>query len=277
MDHLPKLKESINTDGVKLSVGGCAHNACSILKHYDLPNISCSPIGTGHFANLLLELLDEEPWIRIKDQDNGCCLCLVNKEGERTFLSEHGAEYLFDEKWLEWLESNDLDFIYVCGLEIEDKNGESILHYLEKMNVKVFFAPGARIKYIQKERMERILKLKPILHLNEDEALFYSKCNCVENAAEVLHHLTKELVIITCGEKGAYYKNSQGAKLINGYPCTVRDTIGAGDSHAGACIAGLKMKKSIEEVIKAANKISSKVVSIEGACLTKEQFKSIEL
>ena len=50
--------------------------------------------------------------------------------------------------------------IYVCGLEIEDKNGEQIINYLEKMSVKPFFAPGSRIMHIQPERMKRLMIYK---------------------------------------------------------------------------------------------------------------------
>lgn len=272
LDHLPRLKEDINTEGVKLSVGGCSKNACQIVKYFGLPTISCSPIGTGPFASLLRSLLDEEPMIKIENQDNGCCICLVNRDGERTFLSEHGAEYLFDEKWLEKINSEDLDYIYVCGLEIEDKNGDQIIDYLEKMKVKVFFAPGSRIMHIQPNRMKRLLSLNPIIHLNEDEALQFTKCETVKHASDELFKITNELVIITCGERGVYYKNENKEGLVEGFKNTVVDTIGAGDSHAGACIAGLMLKKPIDEILKTANKIASKVISVEGAGISKEEF-----
>ena len=274
LDHLPKLKEDINTEGVKLSVGGCSINACQIVKHFGLPTISCSPIGTGPFASLLRSLLDEEPMIKLDNQDNGCCICLVNKDGERTFLSEHGAEYLFDEKWLESIKSSDLEYIYVCGLEIEDKNGDQIINYLEKMGVKIFFAPGSRIMRIQPERMKRIMNMNPIIHLNEDEAIQFTQCETVKKAAAKIFSMTNELVIITCGEKGVYFKNESEEGLIEGFKSKVVDTIGAGDSHAGACIAGLMQRKPIEEILMTANKIASKVISVEGAGITKEEFES---
>ena len=275
LDHLPKLKEDINTEGVKLSVGGCSRNACQIVKHFGLPTISCSPIGTGPFASLLRSLLDEEPIIKLENQDNGCCICLVNKDGERTFLSEHGAEYLFDEKWLENINSNNLDYIYVCGLEIEEKNGDQIIDYLEKTKVKIFFAPGSRIMHIQPERMKRILNMNPIIHLNEDEAIQFTQCETVKNAAAKIFGVTNELIIITCGERGVYFKNESKEGLIEGFKSVVVDTIGAGDSHAGACIAGLMQKKPIEEILITANKIASKVISVEGAGITKEEFDSV--
>ena len=271
LDHLPKLKEDINTEGIKFSVGGCCHNASQIVKHFGIPTIVCSPIGTGHFASLLKSMLDEKPFVQVKDQDNGVCMCLVDKNGERTFLSEHGVEYQFNEEWLKDIKFEDLDYIYVCGLEIEDVNGNQIIDYLEKSNVKVFFAPGSRFMHIQEDRMNRILNLQPILHLNDDEALQLTKCNTVKEAANQLFERTHELVIITCGEKGVYYKNKDQEELVEGFKTIVKDTIGAGDSHAGACLAGLAEHRDLREIMINANKIASKVVSIEGARLSKEE------
>ena len=160
LDHLPKLKEDINTDGIKFSVGGCCHNASQIVKHFGIPTIVCSPIGTGHFASLLKSMLDEKPFVQVKDQDNGVCMCLVDKNGERTFLSEHGVEYQFNEEWLKDIKFEDLDYIYICGLEIEDVSGNKIIEYIEKSNVKVFFAPGSRFMHIPElEKMGANIKV----------------------------------------------------------------------------------------------------------------------
>lgn len=280
VDHLPKLKEDINTTNIKFSIGGCGYNASSIVRHFHLPAVCTSPIGTGRFADILNDLLTDRNYqslIKIDDEDNGCCICLVNASGERTFLCQHGAEYQFKKSWLKDVCRDDLDYIYVSGLELEEKDGDEILDYLEEMHVPVFFAPGARIMHISEERMKRMLALHPIIHLNEDEITAYTGCETISHAAQRLHDKSKELVIVTCGERGAYYTDGNIGKLIAGYKNKVADTIGAGDSHAGACIAGLKMKMGIEDIIKMANKISSKVVGIEGSELSEEEFNEISL
>lgn len=275
MDHLPKIKEDINTESVHLSVGGCAYNAYNIVRQFQLPSQLCSAMGTGQFANLLEVKLKErkiEPVARIAEIDNGCCLCLINKEGERTFLCQHGAEYLFRKEWLKNLDMKDVDYVYVCGLEIEDESGEEILSFLEETKAKVFFAPGARICQIQQDRMKRMLALHPLLHLNEEEATAYTHCETVSTAAKILYEQTQEVVIITCGGRGAYYTDGKKSELVKCSPQLVVDTVGAGDSHAGACLAGLKMGLSLEKMLKQANKIAGKVVSVEGAGLSDEEF-----
>lgn len=278
LNHLPQLKEDINTESMEISIGGCAYNSCSIVDHYHLPTLLCSPIGTGKFSDLLEGLLKKEnkkPFVKLKGIDNGCCLCLVNHEGERTFLCQHGAEYLFKKNWLKEIKPENLDFIYVCGLEIEDENGIEIIEYLEESNAKIFFAPSSRIMHLQKDRMERILALKPILHLNEEEALAYTGSKKIEQAGRILLNKTNALVIITCGEKGSYFINQEKEGFVEGVETQVKDTIGAGDSHAGACIAGLKQNKNIEIILRDANYIASKVVSVSGSSLNYREFKEV--
>ena len=278
--RLPKLKEDMNTTGMKFSIGGCSYNACSIVEHFHLPVMSCSPIGHGQFAKILAALLEQkgiQPWVTIEDEDNGCCLCLVNADGERTFLCQHGAEYRFEREWLKDVRREELDYIYVCGLELEDINGNEILDYLEEMRVPVFFAPGARITHIQEDRMKRMLALRPIIHLNEEEIVSYMGCETVSRAARKLFDKTHQLVIVTCGERGVYYTDGHFSRLIGGVKSKVRDTIGAGDAHAGACIAGLKMQLPIEKILETANKIASKVISVEGSILSESEFNEIEI
>ena len=52
----------------------------------------------------------------------------------------------------------------------------------------------------------------------------------------------------------------------------VVDTIGAGDSHIGAIMAGLSKGLSFDEAIKLANKVAAQVVSVQGAVIEREEF-----
>lgn len=52
------------------------------------------------------------------------------------------------------------------------------------------------------------------------------------------------------------------------------DTIGAGDGHCGAVMAGLSMGLSMYDAIAKANAASSLVVSNKGGVLSDEEFKA---
>ena len=63
--------------------------------------------------------------VYLPDAANGCCYCLVEAGGERTFLSIHGAEYSFDPAWMARYAAERYAYGYVCGLEIEEKDRRS--------------------------------------------------------------------------------------------------------------------------------------------------------
>ena len=120
--------------------------------------------------------------------DNGCCYCFVESTGERTFVCHHGAEYRFQKEWFRLVPLDEIDTVYICGLEIEETTGSVIVSFLEEHPyLAVFFAPGPRLTVIDPALTERLFRLHPILHLNETEALAVSGASSVSEAASRLY------------------------------------------------------------------------------------------
>ena len=292
IEHLPSRSEDINLYRQDMSLGGCAFNVCDCLRHFRVPFIPFLPVGGGIYGRFVRERLDERgivPFPPAPEAENGCCYCLVEPDGERTFLCYHGAEYLFEEEWFSLLEmsgeADKVDSVYVCGLEIEEATGDLILEFLERHpEYRVFFAPSARICKIDAGRMDRMLDLKPILHLNEDEALRFTHCAATEDAGRVLAGRTRNTVLITCGSRGCMIFDAQDGSpaLIEPFSANGKgDAIGAGDSHIGSVIALLQKGYGMKEAVRGANRIASAVAGTQGALLSDEQFreaaKEIEL
>lgn len=305
VDHLPKTQEDVHVISQKMSLGGCAYNTSDMIRHFQVPYILFSPIGAGAYGDFVRAELNKRGIhspIPSPKQENGCCYCFVENGGERTFISYHGAEYLFQKEWFSLLDTEDIDCVYVCGLEIEETTGANIVAWLEEHpQLTVYFAPGPRINRIDSALLKRIFALHPILHLNEEEACTYvgncqtnddrlatvsdtaptlktavhpspdQKCS-LENAAAFLHRLTGNTVIITLGERGTYYYSEKENDCVESIPATQVDTIGAGDSHIGAIIACQKLGMSLRDAVQTANKAAAKVVETEGALLPDEEF-----
>ena len=286
LEHLPARSEDINFYGQSMSLGGCAFNVCDCLRHFKVPFIPFLPVGRGIYGRFVRECLEDrgiESFCPPSDKENGCCYCLVEPDGERTFLCNHGAEYLFEEEWFRLLEESGeaglVDSVYVCGLEIEDKTGERILAFLERHGeYRVFFAPSARICSIQHDRMSRMLGMHPILHLNEDEALRYTGCESIEDAGQRLMRLTRNTVLVTCGARGCmiFEDPAKPGILADSFPSdSGGDAIGAGDSHIGSVIAMLRKGYDMKCAVRTANRIASAVAGTRGALLSDEQFSII--
>jgi sugar/nucleoside kinase (ribokinase family) len=216
------------------------------------------------------------PFVKL-DEENGCCYCLIEEDGERTFLSRHGAEYLFSRTWMAALDYEGIGDIFVCGIEVEDPTGSEIVDFVyERTCLDLYFAPGPRISHIGKDRMDRLLARRsalgkgPFLHLNETEALEFSGKLTVEGAADFLFQRTENSLVITLGERGCYYRDKNGSGgHVPGLPVRVIDTVGAGDAHCGAIIACLKQGMDLAAACARANALGAAVVGTPGANLDK--------
>ncbi len=272
--HLPKTGEDVHISSQTRSLGGCAYIVSHILRHFGAPYSLCTAVGTGIYGDFVHKKLQERgvPIYVRRPEENGCCYCMVETGGERTFIVDHGIEYTFHEAYLEKIDTENIDSVYVCGLEIEEETGWNIITYLQKHpDYTIYFAPGARIMEIQSDRMEAMLSLRPILHMNEGESLIFTGKKTVEKAARAIHGKTGNAVIITLGEKGSYCYDGVD-HYASPVPALVKDTIGAGDSHMGAVISARRFGLSFADAIWAANHISSAVVSNAGGLLEAEDF-----
>lgn len=276
--HLPVTQEDVHPTAQTMALGGCSHNVTYIARLLDTPCTHISPVGTGMYGDYVAKCLTEEGapiTVRIPDMENGCCYCLVEESGERTFMSYHGAEYVFRKEWMESYRAEDFGLCYVCGIEVEEPTGYEIIEYLEgNPCLQVFFAPGPRLKHITADKIDRMLNLRPMLHINELEAMALSGKDDIKEAGRHLHARTQNAVIITLGSQGTFCIDQNGLEhMIASVPAEhVVDTIGAGDSHAGTVIACLTKDWSLIDSIAYANKVAAAVVGVQGIKLKKEQL-----
>lgn len=280
VDHLPTTKASVNIYEQDASMGGCAYNASDAVRNFEVPCTLFSPVGTGIYGEFILNGLKKRGLtcpIEQVQEPNGCCYCFVEENGERTFISHHGCEYLIHKEWLDKLDTNEIASVYICGLEIEEKTGWDIINWLlEHPELPVFFATGPRIQYVPKDRMEALFKRHVILHLNDDEAKLYTKKDNLEEAMKYLYEKTNNIVIVTQGEKGASWIDENGIHFVPVKPCEkVVDTIGAGDNHIGSIMACLYKGMNLYDAIDKANRVSRAVVGVKGALLPKDIFNTI--
>ena len=285
VNTLPVSGSDINTISHEIKLGGCAYNVSEVLRHLSIPYTLCSPVGTGAYGEFVMSEYKKkgiECFKRVEGE-NGCCYCFVEENGERTFVSNHGAEYGFESEWFNDIDMSNVDSIYVCGLELEVDTEGKIVSWLEKQkDVDIYFACSSRINFVNPEIVNRLLRLHPILHLSDKEAeMFTGKVNPAESS-EILSGYTDNTIIITSGKRGCYCreKNADGTFSSIGVPAVntvVKDTIGAGDAHIGAFISYRKMGYSVANAALLANTVSGAVVGTSGATLNDEQFAALNI
>ena len=271
-DPLPLTGQDVHVRNQHLSLGGCALNVYESIRRLDVPCLLASPTGTGIYGDFVrheLEKREIRSVIPPTGEENGCCYCFVEPSGERTFISWHGAEYRFRREWLDGIGLGDIDMVYICGLEIEEKTGIHIVGFLEERlprenpECRLFFAPGPRLTRISGDLLERIYALSPILHLNGTEAMEASGCPDPIDAAHVLYGKTGAAVIITLGKEGCCYYDGKTCGTVPAVPVKQVNTNGAGDAHIGTLMACLKSGDALPEAIRRANSAAAQVVGTE--------------
>lgn len=276
LDHLPTTGEDMHPVQ-RFAMGGCAFNVAQVPKAYDVDLRFVTPIGDhGVFSDFVRAHLSNAGFqgpITVPDSENGCCYCLVERSGERTFLSVHGVEYSFHAEYMDAFAGERFDYTYICGLEVEETTGGELVAWLEThpdIAGTVVYAPGPRGIEVDADRTERILAMHPILHLNEQEAQALAgradtDTDSVLAAAQTLHAKTQNMVIVTRGADGVLWISADGSvHSAPSVPSTVVDTIGAGDSHCGAVLTGLTLGWTEDATMRFANQVASEVVAQEG-------------
>lgn len=276
LDALPGRQGDAHIKKQVMSLGGCAFNVVNILHHLGVEYDFISPVGTGIYGTFVkdnLYKLGIQTPISL-DGANGCCYCFVESDGERTFLSDHGVEYSFDPSWLDGYDLSQYDYVYVCGLEVEEDTGQALVDWLKTCGRPVIFAPGPRGNLIPEKRMAELLELSPILHLNEQETLSLSQETDIKTAIRVLYGKTKQLLIVTRGSDGAVAFDGVWNEAPS-VPTEIVDTVGAGDSHVGAMMAALATEKSIIDSLAFANRVASQVVATQGVHLPSHMYEEL--
>lgn len=283
LDELPKRGGDVYAKSDSITVGGCAYNVADIVKHMGVPYTLFAPVGKGNYASMvrsMLKIAGHESPISSEKQDNGYCLCLVEKDGERTFITLPGIECTFEKEWFDLIDVDEYDSVYVSGYEIEGEGGDCIIDFLENNpQLTVYYAPGPRITCIPEEKHERIFRTCPVVHLNEEEALAYTGMSGAEAAAEAISRRCGNNVIVTLGGEGVllYIEDEKDVMRIPSEKVKVVDTIGAGDSHIGGIMAMRAKGYGFPDALRAANRVSAAVVTVEGPSLSEEEFEKIDL
>lgn len=282
IDHLPKTEENIRPSSQSMALGGCAYNVEYIMRLLGASHTFISPVGGGTYGDYVakqLKSMGVPVAVRIPEKENGCCYCLVEASGERTFMSYHGVEYTFQKYWMEPYNPDNYSYVYVSGLEIEEETGINLIEYLEKYpQLEVCYAPGPRGYLIEEGKRQRMMELHPLLHINESEAcVLGAAANYAEGAAN-LQKLTCNTVIVTLGSKGAYCLEKGGSScLVPSVPARhIVDTIGAGDSHIGTILACLVKDMALKDAVAYANKVAAAVVEVHGASLPYDRLPSMD-
>ncbi|WP_025685175.1 PfkB family carbohydrate kinase [Paenibacillus maysiensis] len=272
LDKLPTTAEDVMAEHKETVVGGCAYNVSNILNQLHVNYSLFAPVGKGSYGDIVKAQLQKDGVpVLLEDAsgDNGWNLSIVERDGERTFITIPGIEIRWDAIWFETLDLDSYDYFYVSGYELEGTSGPIILDALSRRKTvgKIVFDPGPRGEFLETSILERIFSMGTIVHANKSEIKAIMRENDAKEAAAKLARRTGEAVIVTLGGEGTLYCSPDEEGIAETEPVKVVDTIGAGDAHTGAFIAGLARGYSLQQACELGNVIAGKVVQQQGGKL----------
>lgn len=267
---LPRQGGDVVAKQKKSLVGGCALNIALTLKHLNVTSLNAFLVGRGNgYSEITGYLADQNlrSGVTEIDGDNGWCLAMVEPCGERTFITVPGVENNWTDAILEQVFVKPHSLIYLSGYQLASRNGESIIAWLEslKSSPQIVIDFGPQIEELTTEVLSRILALKPIVSLNRAEAAYLGIEGNIETSAGQWSEKSGCTVVVRLDKDGAIYWRSKTERgFIEPYATTVKDTIGAGDSHTGGLLAGLSAGWALGEAVLLGNAIASYVVGRTG-------------
>lgn len=231
-------------------VGGCPYNVARTLQNLGLDPVLYSAISSDEAGRELARTVEREglnpsALYPLEGEPTGCCMIVLDGEGERTFFTFRGCEGHFDPARLPRPVAEEAAAVFVTGIYLLYPGwSEKAVDFLEELasaGTPVLFDPGPLLGEMDPALLRRMVELASILTPNRRERRELERLLGIPSLPE--WGFARRLVCLaeTWGEGGARLYTPEGAKTLPALPAQVVDTTGAGDSFAGGLLAGLLM------------------------------------
>ena len=199
--------------------------------------------------------------IDITEHPTGHAIIQVNQRGENSIVLFGGANQEITVEDVDNIlhEFNPGDYIL---LQNEISSMVEILQRASEMNLNIVFNPAP----MEPEVLHYPLDGVKYFILNEIEGEgFTGEKKPEQIISKLLTTFPNAGVILTLGERGAYYADSEKNYFVPSQKVTVRDTTGAGDTFVGYFVAELVAGRAKEECLRRASQAAAICVSRPGA------------
>lgn len=276
VDRIPPSGGDAYISSSATMVGG-SFNTESAAARLGLNTVLAGTVGTGHFADLIMEALAIEgiDFIgrRLSEIDSGFCFTMVEPNAERSFVTLVGAETQLTANQLSSTGLGQNDFVYLSGYHlISEPSAQVIKNWLldDLANgAAIIFDPSSVIEKIDPEFFEIMRSKAFLISCNAMEFEFWKPA--ATDAAFYLRRDGKNPVTLL-------HRGIQQLS-VKAHPVAIpKDTTGAGDVHCGALLAGLSKGLGWQSAIEQANLAAAYSITKTGGAWgpTREKLISLE-
>lgn len=261
IDTIPQPGEEAVVHGDTMAAGG-AFNAMAAARRCGLEVAYAGMLGTGPFSDLVAEALAGEriALLRSRDdtRDQGCCTVLIDRDGERSFITSMDIDGVVSVPELQRLPLVDSDWTLLSGYTLcYDKSRVPMTDWLNsKPDIRLVFDPSPMVGRISRESLAAATNVALWVTANRREALLMTGADSPEGAARILAADRPDGggSVVRAGEEGCLLADPAGnVSHIPPLPVEPIDTNGAGDAHVGAFIAMLARGEEPDRAARIAN------------------------
>ncbi|MDB5083817.1 MAG: carbohydrate kinase, partial [Bacilli bacterium] len=296
IDFLPnETGRSIrHVSGFKTAPGGAPANVAVAIARLGGQAAFIGKVGQDEFGALLADQLQTEgvntAGLRFTTEANtGLAFVQISDTGERSFLfyRNPSADMLLDvqDLKLDLLQSTVI-FHYGSLTQIGERSkeatlaaihsaraGQAILSY--DVNIRPALWPSIDAA---REQIQSTIPYCDILKVSEEEVELLTGQTDIEAGSLQLLHQGPQLVLVTLGERGTYYRTPELSGYVKPYQVRVVDTTGAGDAFMAGFLrqladrvrgrslaASIGCEEEIKEMLRYANAAGALTVTRMGA------------
>lgn len=246
--------EKTEIEKVRFFSGGGGVNVATTFALQDLKTNFCGVIGQDLIGAEIIKELKEKKintdLLKIKKDKTTDLGMIFHANRERTIILCHNASKSLNQKDIDLKKLKNTDWIYIAPLWGKSGNlTEKLISFAKKNKIKTALNPS--LDQLSLKKISRIINQVDVLILNSQEASFLTKIQPFQEKS-VIHKiasLTKAIVIITKGKKGAICFDGKFLYYIPAQEMKVIDATGAGDSFGSGFVTGLikgiDMEKSL--------------------------------
>ncbi|MCI5775490.1 MAG: ribokinase [Aerococcus sp.] len=272
--YMPKPGETIHTEEIFSAGGGKGANQAVAAQRSGASTRFIGAVGNDSAGDMLKDLLIDEGIDlsgvqTLEKQATGRAYIVVDNHGENSIMIHSGANTAFTPEDVaarkELIQNS--DFVIAQFESAIDSTIEAF-RIAREAGTKTILNPAPAEENIPEE----LLRLTDMIVPNETETEIITGISVtdeqsLQQAADKLHQLGVQVVIITIGSKGAFYSLANGdSGVVSALKVSAVDTTAAGDTFIGAMTSVLdKDFSNLKEAIMYGNKASALTVQRYGA------------
>ncbi len=259
VESFPKKGEDVLIRNDFSIAGGCSVNMAATFHNLGGNAHIVSYLGSDSTGVEIMDYLVAHNfslrYIRRTDTESGYCVVLLEKDGERTFLTKKGAEDSFQRELLSGEEERIMNTM-VTGYYLLSKNAGDVTACLEKIARNggwILFDPGPLVHMIDPDVLTRVMAISKVVTVNE-----------AEMAAIVSPIDKSKILVIKKGGNGGIVHYGSETFTYMAKDVRVEDTTGAGDSFAAGLMFGLTTGMGVQEALNIAIESAAVTVTFKG-------------